>query len=97
MIWNPSAECLTREEMRALQSKHLREVVERVYYNCEPYRQRMQEAGITPYDIQSIDDIVKLPFTSKKDLRDYYPFGLLSSPISEISWPRIFSLFETGT
>jgi phenylacetate-CoA ligase len=84
MIWNPTIECLSREKMRELQSKRLREAVERVYYNCEPYRQRMQEAGITPHDIQSIDDIIKLPFTSKKDLRDYYPFGLLSSPMSEI-------------
>jgi len=84
MIWNETAECTSREEMRKLQSARLQKVVTRVYYNCEPYRKRMQEVGITPNDIQSIDDIVKLPFTSKQDLRDYYPFGLLSSPMSEI-------------
>lgn len=84
MIWNESVECMSREEMRKVQSIRLKRVVERVYHNCEPYRKRMQEAGITPDDIQSIDDIVKLPFTSKKDLRDYYPFGLLSAPMSEI-------------
>ncbi len=84
MIWNETAECMDREEMRKLQSERLRNVVDRVYYNCEPYRKRMQEAGVMPGDIQTIDDIVKLPFTSKKDLRDYYPFGLLSSPMSEI-------------
>ncbi|GHT31873.1 phenylacetate-coenzyme A ligase [Bacteroidia bacterium] len=84
MIWNKDIECMPREEMRKLQSIRLKQVVEKVYNNCEPYRLRMQEAGVKPQDIQSIDDIVKLPFTSKKDLRDYYPYGLLSSPISEI-------------
>lgn len=84
MIWNESVECMSREEMRKVQGIRLKRVVERVYHNCEPYRRRMQEAGVTPDDIQCIDDIVKLPFTSKKDLRDYYPFGLLSAPMSEI-------------
>ena len=84
MIWNETMECMRREDMRKLQGMRLRKVVERVYHNCEPYRKRMQEADITPLDINTIDDIVKLPFTSKKDLRDYYPYGLLSSPMSEI-------------
>jgi phenylacetate-CoA ligase len=84
MIWNETMECMSREDMRKLQGIRLNKTVERVYHNCEPYRKRMQEKGVNPVDIQSIDDIVKLPFTSKKDLRDYYPFGLLSSPISEI-------------
>ena len=84
MIWNETVECMDREEMKKLQSLRLKRVVERVYHNCEPYRKRMQEAGVTPEDINSIADIVKLPFSSKKDLRDYYPFGLLSSPMSEI-------------
>lgn len=84
MIWNETMECMSREDMRKLQGIRLKRTVERVYHNCEPYRKRMQEKGITPADIQSIDDIVKLPFTSKKDLRDYYPFGLLSAPLSEI-------------
>jgi phenylacetate-CoA ligase len=75
---------MSRDEMRKLQSMRLKTTVERVYHNCEPYRRRMQEKGVTPADIRSIDDIVKLPFTSKKDLRDYYPFGLLSAPISDI-------------
>ncbi|GHT83897.1 phenylacetate-coenzyme A ligase [Bacteroidia bacterium] len=84
MIWNETMECMPREDMRKLQGIRLKKTVEKVYHNCEPYRKRMQEKGVTPADIQSIDDIVKLPFTSKKDLRDYYPYGLLSSPISEI-------------
>lgn len=75
---------MPREQMRKLQSERLKEVVERVYNNCAPYRERMQQAGVSPADIKSIDDIVKLPFTSKKDLRDYYPFGLLSVPQEEI-------------
>ncbi|MDR3705989.1 MAG: phenylacetate--CoA ligase [Paludibacteraceae bacterium] len=84
MIWNETIECMSRKEMEKLQSIRLKQVVDKVYYNCEPYRKRMQEAGITPNNIRSIHDISKLPFTSKKDLRDYYPFGLLSSPMSEI-------------
>lgn len=84
MIWNETMECMTREGMRRLQGERLRETVAKVYHNCEPYRRRMQEAGVAPDDIQTIEDIVRLPFTSKKDLREYYPFGLLSSPLSEI-------------
>lgn len=84
MIWNETIECMSREDMRQLQGARLRKTVERIYHNCEPYRKRMQEAGVIPEDIESIEDIVKLPFTSKQDLRDYYPFGLLCTPMSEI-------------
>ena len=84
MIWNETMECMSRKDMHKLQGIRLKNTVERVYHNCEPYRKRMQEKGITPADIHSIEDIVKLPFTSKKDLRDYYPFQLLSAPLSEI-------------
>jgi phenylacetate-CoA ligase len=77
-------ECMPREEMQKLQSIRLRSVVERVYHNTPFYRKKMQELGITPDDIQSIDDIVKLPFTVKQDLRDNYPFGLMAVPMSEI-------------
>jgi phenylacetate-CoA ligase len=84
MIWNETMECMSREDMHKLQGIRLKRTVERVSHNCEPYRKRMQEKGVTPGDIQTIEDIVKLPFTSKRDLRDYYPFGLLSAPMSEI-------------
>ena len=84
MIWNETMECMSREEMRKIQSIRLKRVVERVYHNTPFYRKKMQEAGITPNDIQSIDDITKLPFTVKQDLRDNYPFGLMASPMSEI-------------
>lgn len=84
MIWNESYECMGREEMREVQNKRLRATVERVYHNSPFYRAKMQELGITPMDIETIDDLTKLPFTVKTDLRDQYPFGLFSSPMSEI-------------
>ncbi len=84
MIWNETIECMSREEMHKLQSIRLKRVVEHVYQNTPFYRKKMQEMGITPDDIETIDDIVKLPFTVKQDLRDNYPFGLMASPMSEI-------------
>lgn len=84
MIWNESNECMSRDEMREMQNKHLRTTVERVYHNSTFYRAKMQEIGISPMDIETLDDIVKLPFTTKTDLRDNYPFGLFSAPMSEI-------------
>ena len=84
MIWNETIECMSRDEMRKLQGIRLRQTVERVYLNTPFYRKKMQELGITPNDINSIDDIVKLPFTTKQDLRDNYPFGLFAVPMSEI-------------
>ena len=84
MIWNKEIECLSREEMRKLQGERLKELVNRVYSNVEFYRRRMDEMGVKPSDIQSIDDIVKLPFTYKTDLRDHYPFNLFAVPMKEI-------------
>ncbi|MCS3900342.1 phenylacetate--CoA ligase family protein [Methanococcus voltae] len=84
MIWNKTIECMEREEMRELQSKRLCETVNRVYYNVPFYRNKMQELGVYPEDIESIDDIVKLPFTTKQDLRDNYPFGIFASPMEDI-------------
>lgn len=84
MIWNESAECMSRENLKALQGKRLREVVEHVYNNTPFYRKKMDDLGVKPEDINSIDDIVKLPFTTKTDLRDNYPFGLCAVPMKEI-------------
>lgn len=75
---------MSREQMRALQGERLRKTVHKVYHNTPFYRERMQQMGITPDDIKSIDDIVKLPFTTKQDLRDNYPYGLFAVPMSEI-------------
>ena len=84
MIWNEARECMSRDEMHNLQSARLKKAVNRVYHNVEPYRKKMQEAGLEPGDITSIEDITKLPFTTKDDLRDNYPFGLFAVPLSEI-------------
>ncbi len=84
MVWNEAKECMSRDELAALQSKRLVKVVNRVYHNVEYYRKRMQEAGIEPGDIRGIEDLVKLPYTTKDDLRDTYPFGLFAVPQSEI-------------
>ncbi len=84
MIWNKTKECMSREEMRILQGERLHKLVHRVYHNTPFYREKMQQMGITPDDIKTIDDIVKLPFTTKQDLRDNYPFGLFAVPQSEI-------------
>ena len=75
---------MSREQMRELQGERLRKIVHRVYHNTPFYRNKMQELGITPDDINTVDDIVKLPFTTKQDLRDNYPFGMFAVPMSQI-------------
>src|SRR5574344_1574238 len=84
MIWNSNKECMSREEMRELQGKRLNKLVNLVYHNVPFYREKLQALDISPDDIQTIDDIVKLPFTTKQDLRDNYPYGLMSAPKSDI-------------
>ena len=84
MIWNKDIECMGRDAMRALQSERLIKLVQQVYANVAFYRRRMDEMGVKPSDIQSIDDIVKLPFTYKTDLRDNYPFNLFAVPMKDI-------------
>lgn len=84
MIWNEAKECMSRDELRELQGKRLKKAVDRVYHNVEYYRKKMQAVGIEPGDINGVEDISKLPFTTKDDLRDTYPFGLLAVPKSEI-------------
>ncbi|NMC38213.1 MAG: phenylacetate--CoA ligase [Bacteroidales bacterium] len=83
-IWNRHFECMDRDDLRKVQSERLIETVERIYFNVPYYRHRMQEQGIGPESIQSIDDINRLPFTTKQDLRDNYPYGLFAVPMSEI-------------
>ncbi len=84
MIWNPNKECMSRDEMSDLQGKRLHKIVDYVYHNVPFYRNKLQEMDVTPDDIRTIDDIVKLPFTTKQDLRDNYPYGLQAAPKSEI-------------
>ena len=83
-IWNRHFECMDRDDLRKVQSERLIETVERIYFNVPFYRHRMQEKGIGPESISSIDDITRLPFTTKQDLRDNYPYGLFAVPMSEI-------------
>ena len=84
MIYQPEKECMSRDELHALQGKRLVETVKWTYDNVAMYRQRMDEAGIKPGDIKSVDDITKLPFTEKEDLRANFPFGLLAAPQKDI-------------
>lgn len=84
MIWNPTKESMSRDQMQALQGKRLHKIVEYVYHNVPFYRNKMQEMDVTPDDINTIEDIHKLPFTTKQDLRDNYPYGLQAAPQSEI-------------
>ena len=75
---------MDREQLREIQSRRLVKMAEYVYHNTPFYRKKFQEMGLEPGDIKSIDDIVKLPFTNKLDLRDNYPFGLAAVPMSQI-------------
>lgn len=84
MYWNEKYECMDREELRKVQLERLQQTVERVYHNVPYYRQAMQEKGIEPAQIKSLEDLACLPFTTKQDLRDNYPYGLFATPLSEI-------------
>lgn len=84
MIYQPERECMSRDEMHALQSERLRETVQWTYERVAMYRKRMDEAGIAPQDIKGIEDIHLLPFTEKEDLRQNFPFGLLAAPQKDI-------------
>lgn len=84
MIWNQNKECMSIDQMHDLQGKQLQKLVKKVYHSTPFYRKKMQEMDITPGDIRTIEDIVKLPFTTKQDLRDNYPCGMFAVPNSEI-------------
>ena len=85
MIWNETKECMSRDEMTNLQSARLVKLVDRVYHSVEYYRKKMQALGLEPGDIRGIEDLDKLPFTTKDDLRDTYPFGMFAVPNSQIT------------
>ena len=81
--WNQEIECMSREDMKKLQDERLVAQVKHVYDNVEYYRNLMDEKGVKPEDIKSTYDLHKLPFITKADLRDAYPYGLLAKPLSE--------------
>ena len=83
MIWSKE-ETLSRSEMEALQLSRLQETVARVYEKVPYYRAKMDEKGVKPQDIQTLADLAKLPFTTKQDMRDTYPFGLFAVPQEEL-------------
>ena len=84
MIWNEHYECMEREELLKLQGSRVKAMLERVYNSVPFYRKKLQDAGIEPGDITAIDGLKKLPFTTKQDLRDNYPFGLFTVPQADI-------------
>ena len=83
-IYNPEIECASRDYLKAIQSARLIKMVKNAYENVPFYKQKLDEIGLKPEDIKSIDDITKLPFTVKTDLRDNYSFGLFAVPKSEL-------------
>jgi phenylacetate-CoA ligase len=91
MIWRKDVECLEPKELKVLQSERLRKLIPFIYNNCAVYRQKLDKAGVKPDSIKSIDDIKKLPFTTKEDMRDYYPYGLFSSAQDQIKEIHISS------
>lgn len=84
MIFDQKQECMPVEQRRQEQGENLRRVVAHVYQNVPLYRERFQQAGIVPEDIRSIQDLSRLPFTNKGDLRDGYPYGMLAVPMREV-------------
>ncbi|MGL6298322.1 MAG: phenylacetate--CoA ligase family protein [Methanobacteriaceae archaeon] len=84
MIWNEEAECMSVEEKEKIQLQRLKDTVKRAYENVPFYKKKLDEANVSVEDIQTLEDIEKLPFTTKTDLRDAYPFGMFAVPESEI-------------
>ncbi len=84
MIYNEEFETLPREVLESLQLKRLQQVVQRVYHTVGFYRKAYDGAGVRPDDIKTLSDLRRLPFTTKQDLRDNYPFGLFTVPMSSI-------------
>jgi len=84
IYWEEEMETLPRVGLESIQLRRLQHLVARVYKTVEPYRRKMDQAGVRPEDIQSLSDLQKLPFTAKDDLRNNYPFGLFTVPMEEV-------------
>lgn len=82
--WNKDVECMELDQLRKLQGERLADAVRRAYENVPFYRKKFDEAGVHPDDIKTIDDITKIPFTTKEDFRDNYPFGLFAVPLEQV-------------
>ena len=83
-MWQPEYEAMPREELKKHQSEKLIWQVKRMYESVELFRKRMDEAGLKPEDIRGVEDLSRLPFSYKQDLRDYYPYGLFAVPMKDI-------------
>ncbi|MCL2337837.1 MAG: phenylacetate--CoA ligase [Firmicutes bacterium] len=84
LIRDPKIECMPVEDLKKLQLQRLKDLVERVYIQSPFYRRKFNEHGVKPEDIKTLDDLRRLPFTVKDDLRDNYPFGLFTVPMKDI-------------
>lgn len=84
MFWNKKLETMPEEKLKELQLERLKEVVKYAYERVPYYRKKFEEAGLKPEDIKTLEDIKYIPFTSKADLREVYPFGMFAVPLSEI-------------
>ncbi|HHF98918.1 MAG TPA: phenylacetate--CoA ligase family protein [Candidatus Aerophobetes bacterium] len=84
MIWNPERECMKREELEKIQVERLKFVVERLYERLPFYREKLDKAGVKPHQIKSLKDLRFLPFTTKEELRQGYPYGLFAAPLDQI-------------
>ena len=84
MIWNDEFETLPREVLESLQVKRLKQVAEHVYSTVPFYRQQFDKSRVRPEQIKSLDDLQRLPFTLKQDMRDNYPYGLFARPLDQI-------------
>jgi len=82
-IWDPEHESMPREQLRALQLRRLQNMVRRLHQRVPFYKQRLDAAGVSPDDVRTLDDVRRIPFTCKQDLRDHYPYGMLAVPLSE--------------
>jgi len=84
MYWNPAIERLSAKELEEIQERRLKALVNTVYDYSPFYRKKFKEAGLHPSDVKSLNDLPKLPFTKKQDLRDTYPFGMFTVPLSQV-------------
>jgi phenylacetate-CoA ligase len=84
LFWEEEIETLPRAGLESIQLKRLQQLVGRMYKTVKPYRDKMEQAGVVPEDIKNLNDLQKLPFTVKDDLRDNYPFGLFTVPLEDI-------------
>ena len=82
-MYQPEIETMPYDQIRALQSQRLVKQVRHVYDNVPYYRAKMEEKGVTPDDIHGVEDLHKLPFVTKSDLREAYPYGLLAKPLKD--------------